>query len=132
MNAIHSLVCVHVPSVLQSVPIPKTFRGLASLSFKELIQLSVFTTFSAAVAYSVYYTARSLCSASSGHINRCYKKEQAKCVDIIDIETIDQKKCYCRCWLSSKFPYCDGAHNKHNKETGDNVGPLIIHPKKTL
>uniref|UniRef100_A0A0X3NH02 CDGSH iron-sulfur domain-containing protein 2 homolog A n=1 Tax=Schistocephalus solidus TaxID=70667 RepID=A0A0X3NH02_SCHSO len=118
MNVLHSLVCVHVPSVLQSVPIPKTFRGCFSLS--------------SAIAYSVCYTARSLCSKNLGHINRCYKKEQAKCVDIVDIESIDQKKVFCRCWLSSKFPYCDGSHNKHNEETGDNVGPLIIEPKKTL
>ncbi|VDM01266.1 unnamed protein product [Schistocephalus solidus] len=82
-------------------------------SVKELIELSAFTAFSAAIAYSVCYT-------------------QAKCVDIVDIESIDQKKVFCRCWLSSKFPYCDGSHNKHNEETGDNVGPLIIEPKKTL
>jgi hypothetical protein len=25
-----------------------------------------------------------------------------------------------------QFPYCDGSHTEHNKETGDNVGPLII------
>ena len=31
-----------------------------------------------------------------------------------------------RCWKSKKFPYCDGAHAKHNAETGDNVGPLIV------
>ena len=31
-----------------------------------------------------------------------------------------------RCWKSKKFPYCDGSHAKHNKETGDNTGPLII------
>ena len=24
-----------------------------------------------------------------------------------------------------QFPHCDGSHNKHNAETGDNVGPLI-------
>ena len=34
-----------------------------------------------------------------------------------------------RCWKSKKFPYCDGAHNAHNKATGDNVGPLIIKRK---
>ncbi len=33
---------------------------------------------------------------------------------------------YCRCWKSSKFPFCDGTHKKHNQETGDNVGPLIM------
>ncbi|KAJ1403772.1 hypothetical protein B484DRAFT_225131, partial [Ochromonadaceae sp. CCMP2298] len=31
-----------------------------------------------------------------------------------------------RCWKSETFPYCDGSHVKHNKETGDNLGPLII------
>ena len=30
----------------------------------------------------------------------------------------------CRCWKSSTFPYCDGSHTQHNKETGDNVGPV--------
>ncbi len=25
-----------------------------------------------------------------------------------------------------QWPYCDGAHVKHNKDTGDNVGPLVI------
>lgn len=33
---------------------------------------------------------------------------------------------YCRCWKSETFPLCDGAHVAHNKETGDNVGPLIL------
>ena len=32
----------------------------------------------------------------------------------------------CRCWLAAEFPYCDGAHKKHNAETGDNVGPAVI------
>lgn len=25
---------------------------------------------------------------------------------------------FCRCWRSGTFPMCDGAHAKHNKETG--------------
>lgn len=33
---------------------------------------------------------------------------------------------YCRCWKSDTFPLCDGAHVAHNKDTGDNVGPLIV------
>lgn len=28
--------------------------------------------------------------------------------------------------VSLQFPMCNGSHVKHNKETGDNVGPLII------
>lgn len=31
-----------------------------------------------------------------------------------------------RCWRSGTFPLCDGTHVKHNKATGDNVGPLLV------
>ena len=37
-----------------------------------------------------------------------------------------KKGVFCRCWQSGTFPLCDGAHVKHNKATGDNVGPLIV------
>eukprot|EP00994_Dinema_validum_P009502 NODE_944_length_1214_cov_94.877253_g711_i0.p1 GENE.NODE_944_length_1214_cov_94.877253_g711_i0~~NODE_944_length_1214_cov_94.877253_g711_i0.p1 ORF type:complete len:240 (-),score=54.13 NODE_944_length_1214_cov_94.877253_g711_i0:151-870(-) len=32
----------------------------------------------------------------------------------------------CRCWKSKAWPLCDGAHVAHNKESGDNAGPLVI------
>ncbi|KAI9553870.1 hypothetical protein GHT06_019140 [Daphnia sinensis] len=64
-------------------------------------------------------------------VNPEVKKEDAKVVDSCDIEDIGEKKVFCRCWRSALFPYCDGAHNKHNLETGDNVGPLIIGRKKS-
>lgn len=66
-------------------------------------------------------------------VNVAIKKTEAKVVDVIDcgeIENLaqfkDGKLVMCRCWRSEKFPYCDGSHVKHNTETGDNVGPLII------
>ncbi|KAK2980924.1 hypothetical protein RJ640_022903, partial [Escallonia rubra] len=31
-----------------------------------------------------------------------------------------------QCWRSGTFPLCDGSHVKHNKATGDNVGPLLL------
>ena len=30
-----------------------------------------------------------------------------------------------------QFPYCDGAHKQHNKDTGDNVGPIKIQLKES-
>ena len=42
----------------------------------------------------------------------------------------DGKLVMCRCWKSENFPYCDGSHVKHNKDCGDNCGPLIINTKK--
>mmetsp|Transcript_2007 Transcript_2007/g.5107 ORF Transcript_2007/g.5107 Transcript_2007/m.5107 type:complete len:97 (-) Transcript_2007:287-577(-) len=43
---------------------------------------------------------------------------------------VDSKQVMCRCWKSKTFPNCDAAHVKHNEATGDNVGPLIVSPKK--
>lgn len=54
------------------------------------------------------------------------KKDEKKVADTVTVDEIGDKKVFCRCWRSAKFPYCDGAHNKHNEETGDNVGPLIV------
>ena len=70
-------------------------------------------------------------------LNNKVKMESEKVVDTLkcpDIETLEACKAgkvvMCRCWKSEKFPYCDGSHNAHNKETGDNVGPLIIETGK--
>ncbi|CAL1614142.1 unnamed protein product [Knipowitschia caucasica] len=62
-------------------------------------------------------------------VNRTIDKDSPKVVHSFDMEDIGSKAVYCRCWKSKKFPYCDGAHAKHNDETGDNVGPLIIKKK---
>eukprot|EP00923_Selenidium_pygospionis_P012665 GHVN01021590.1.p1 GENE.GHVN01021590.1~~GHVN01021590.1.p1 ORF type:complete len:183 (+),score=42.29 GHVN01021590.1:87-635(+) len=39
----------------------------------------------------------------------------------------------CRCWQSTKFPYCDDTHKQLNA-VGDNVGPFVarLNPKPTL
>merc|ERR1719419_590645 len=66
------------------------------------------------------------CSEKNAIINRTILKDQPKVVDKIEI-TEGEKANLCRCWLSQKFPQCDGSHNLHNKKTGDNVGPVIVH-----
>ncbi|WIA15214.1 hypothetical protein OEZ85_001892 [Tetradesmus obliquus] len=62
----------------------------------------------------------------AGQINAGIKKDVDKVVDMLKAEDLPKKAVFCRCWKSKKFPYCDGAHAKHNTETGDNVGPLIV------
>ncbi|XP_026187121.1 CDGSH iron-sulfur domain-containing protein 1 [Mastacembelus armatus] len=74
-----------------------------------------------------HYLSRRSCK--KGQVNTSFNKDSPKVVHSFDIEEIGSKAVYCRCWKSKKFPYCDGAHTKHNEETGDNVGPLIIKKK---
>ncbi|XP_060935399.1 CDGSH iron-sulfur domain-containing protein 1 [Limanda limanda] len=70
-------------------------------------------------------------SCKKVQVNTCISKDSPKVVHSFDMEDIGSKAVYCRCWKSKKFPFCDGAHTKHNEETGDNVGPLIIKKKDT-
>ena len=62
--------------------------------------------------------------AAPSRINNTIELESPKVATMED--HTKEKKVYCRCWKSKTFPYCDGSHAKHNKETGDNVGPLIV------
>ncbi|XP_012872658.1 PREDICTED: CDGSH iron-sulfur domain-containing protein 1 [Dipodomys ordii] len=68
---------------------------------------------------------------SKAMVNLHIQKDNPKIVHAFDMEDLGDKAVYCRCWRSKKFPFCDGAHTKHNEETGDNVGPLIIKKKET-
>eukprot|EP00956_Cyclotella_meneghiniana_P042419 scaffold248454_cov85-Cyclotella_meneghiniana.AAC.2 len=73
-------------------------------------------------------------ASSSKQINPSIQKNEPKVATICPLQDIEDSVsksdkgvvAYCRCWRSENFPYCDGAHVKHNKETGDNTGPLVI------
>ncbi|PAV86652.1 hypothetical protein WR25_11173 [Diploscapter pachys] len=54
------------------------------------------------------------------------KKTAALVKDIVFKDEVGEKKSFCRCWLSEKWPYCDGSHSKWNKLTGDNLGPVVV------
>ncbi|CAG0904172.1 unnamed protein product [Cyprideis torosa] len=126
-----------IPNYLSALPIPQTFGGWFSLSIREWIQLAPFfgtvagITYAAAVGVPILI--RRFSQGGKGGdqwVNLNFEKEKNKIVHTEDIEDIGDKKVFCRCWRSKKFPYCDGSHTKHNDETGDNVGPLIVCKKK--
>lgn len=49
------------------------------------------------------------------------KRQQNKHIDKSNKYKYNKKK---KNYL--QWPYCDGAHGRHNNATGDNVGPLVI------
>ncbi|KAF7066622.1 hypothetical protein CFC21_072572, partial [Triticum aestivum] len=66
-------------------------------------------------------------AAAGSGINPAIRKEEAKVVDTVLAGELSKPLTpYCRCWRSGTFPLCDGSHVKHNKATGDNVGPLLV------
>lgn len=62
---------------------------------------------------------------STSRINHAINLDSDKVVHNIALNP-GEKCVICRCWQSAKFPLCDGAHAKHNKLTGDNIGPVVI------
>ncbi|XP_012685348.2 CDGSH iron-sulfur domain-containing protein 1 [Clupea harengus] len=104
--------------------------SLSSISKAEIITAVSLTAGATAVGVLVYQTFFSKGKCSKPKVNLDLQKDNPKVVHAFDIEDLGDKAVYCRCWRSKKFPYCDGAHAKHNQETGDNVGPLIIKRKE--
>ncbi|CAI0547139.1 unnamed protein product [Linum tenue] len=69
--------------------------------------------------------------AEAQAINPEIRKSEEKVVDSVEVaELAKPLTAYCRCWRSGTFPLCDGSHVKHNKATGDNVGPLLLKKPK--
>ncbi|CAH2012499.1 unnamed protein product [Acanthoscelides obtectus] len=133
MQPLAHLVKVSLPEYLASLPIPDTVGGWFRLGIKDWAALIPPTALLAGVTYISY---RAFCPeahkgcAGASKVNVSVLKSQAKVVDTIDVEDISEKAVLCRCWRSKNWPYCDGSHNDHNKQTGDNVGPLIVKKEK--
>lgn len=113
-------------------PLPKPTVSSGLRISKE--QLTTIVPVAVAAVVGTYLVSRYFSggrSGSKGQVNLTINKDSPKVVHSFDMEDIGSKAVYCRCWRSKKFPYCDGSHAKHNEETGDNVGPLIIKKKDT-
>jgi len=66
-------------------------------------------------------------TTNPAHINPSIRKDSDKVVDTVQAGELSKPlTAYCRCWRSETFPLCNGSHVKFNKETGDNVGPLLL------
>ncbi|KAG5177172.1 CDGSH iron sulfur domain-containing protein 1 [Tribonema minus] len=86
------------------------------------------------MAVAILLHLRRSASTSGNRCNHSIQLDNPKVVDKVGFTEIEElpscKKngtaVFCRCWKSKNFPYCDGSHATHNRETGDNVGPLII------
>ncbi|KAF2894519.1 hypothetical protein ILUMI_11647 [Ignelater luminosus] len=124
------LVKVSVPNYLSGLPIPDSIGGWFKLGIKDWLALIPPT---AALAGLTYISYRAFCPkgrpAPSGRVNHRIMKDNPKVVDTIDVEDISEKAAFCRCWRTKNWPYCDGSHGAHNRETGDNVGPLVVNAK---
>ncbi|KAG8435555.1 hypothetical protein GDO86_013479 [Hymenochirus boettgeri] len=102
-----------------------------SSGVREWTTIASVSVAAAALGYIAYktFTCKDKCCKSK--INLEIQKDNPKVVHAFDMEDLGDKAVYCRCWRSKKFPLCDGSHTKHNDDTGDNVGPLIIKKKES-
>jgi len=72
------------------------------------------------------YKVSNLQGGSGQRVNETYQLESKKVAETFSVEELSKKTVFCRCWKSKKFPLCDGAHGRHNRSSGDNLGPLIL------
>uniref|UniRef100_A0A8C5ZXV2 Iron-binding zinc finger CDGSH type domain-containing protein n=1 Tax=Marmota marmota marmota TaxID=9994 RepID=A0A8C5ZXV2_MARMA len=85
----------------------------------------------AAIGYLAYKRFYVKDHSNKAMVNLHIQKDNPKIVHAFDMEDLGDKAVFCHCWRSKKFPFCDGSHRKHNEETGDNVGPLIVKKKES-
>ncbi|KAK7111288.1 CDGSH iron-sulfur domain-containing protein 2 homolog B-like [Littorina saxatilis] len=132
METISTLVRISLPSYLKSLPIPSSLGGFAKLSGGDWIALVPLVGTVSLIVYVTVLAFKPPVKPKDVACNMKIQKESPKVVNMVDIEDLGDKISYCRCWRSKKFPLCDGAHNKHNEETNDNVGPLVLRRKEAV
>ncbi|XP_017141470.1 CDGSH iron-sulfur domain-containing protein 2 homolog [Drosophila miranda] len=132
MEPVSHVVKSSLPNYLSSLPIPDSFGGWFKLSFKDWLALIPPTVVVAGLGYTTYLAfcpAARCAGKDSGRCNSSIRKNDSKVVTMVDVEDIADQAAFCRCWKTKNWPYCDGSHGEHNKQTGDNVGPVVVKKK---
>jgi len=128
MEALSGLVKVTLPNYLSNLPIPDSFTGWFKLGVRDWLCLVPPTAALAGLGYVSYlaFCPHARPPPKVARVNLKIRQSEAKVADFVDIEDIAEKAAFCRCWKSKNWPYCDGSHGTHNKETGDNLGPVVL------
>mmetsp|Transcript_385 Transcript_385/g.1097 ORF Transcript_385/g.1097 Transcript_385/m.1097 type:complete len:135 (-) Transcript_385:142-546(-) len=132
MEVVKKFLQEQLPAYLQKLPLPDTFEGWTKLTGEQWLDLAplLATLLALVLVHVMLLLGGSSAPRSSAWVNKKLRKDQEKVVDRVSVDDISGSKknpvAFCRCYKSSTFPYCDGSHNSHNKETGDNAGPLVV------
>ncbi|KAJ8318426.1 hypothetical protein KUTeg_003517 [Tegillarca granosa] len=109
MEIVSNLVTVTLPNYLSNLPIPKSLSGFVHLSGTQWLSLVPFVGTVSLIVYVSVQAFTPKPPEKKPRVNQRIQKESSKVVNM--------------------FPLCDGSHTKHNEETGDNVGPLVLKRK---
>lgn len=112
METLYYCIKVQLPGYLESLPLPKSFGGFATLTSSQWLQLLPFFIFNfiflcILLSPILFATLSKRKKFSRSRVNEMIKMNKEKIVDTFDIEDIGDKKSFCRCWKSLTVVICN-------------------------